>query len=112
VLAGFSQGGAIALYAGLRCPERLAGIVGLSTYLVASASTAAEASAANRDVPIFMAHGTHDPVVRLPWAEHSRDVLRAGGWNVEWHTWPMEHSAVQEEIVAVGRFLTRVLGAG
>ena len=112
VLAGFSQGGAIALYAGLRYPERLAGIVGLSTYLVASASTAAEASAANRGVPIFMAHGTHDPVVRLPWAEHSRDVLRAAGWNVEWHTWPMEHSAVQEEIVAVGRFLNRVLGAG
>lgn len=112
VLAGFSQGGAIALYAGLRYPERLAGVVGLSTYLVASASTAAEASAANRDVPIFMAHGTHDPVVRLAWAEHSRDVLRTAGWNVEWHTWPMEHSAVQEEIVAVGRFLTRVLGAG
>ena len=112
VLAGFSQGGAIALYAGLRYPERLAGIAGLSTYLVASASTAAEASAANRDVPIFMAHGTHDPVVRLPWAEHSRDVLRAAGWNVEWHTWPMEHSAVQEEIVAVGRFLTRILDVG
>ena len=112
VLAGFSQGGAIALYAGLRYPERLAGIVGLSTYLVASASTAAEASAANRDLPIFMAHGTHDPVVRLPWAEHSRDVLRAAGWHVEWHTWPMEHSAAQEEIVAVGRFLTRILGAG
>lgn len=112
VLAGFSQGGAIALYAGLRYPERLAGIVGLSTYLVASASTSSEASAANRDVPIFMAHGTHDPVVRLPWAEHSRDVLRAAGWNVEWHTWPMEHSAVQEEIVAVGRFLTRILDVG
>lgn len=109
VLAGFSQGGAVALYAGLRHPERLAGIVGLSTYLVASASTAAEASAANRDVPVFMAHGTHDPVVRLPWAEHSRDVLRAEGWNVEWHTWPMEHSAVQEEIAAVGAFLVRVL---
>src|SRR5574337_1102649 len=109
VLAGFSQGGAIALYAGLRYPERLAGIVGLSTYLVASASTAAEASAANRGVPIFMGHGTHDPVVRLAWAEHSRDVLRAAGWNVEWHTWPMEHSAVQEESAAVGRFLTRVL---
>lgn len=109
VLAGFSQGGAIALYAGLRYPERIAGIVGLSTYLVASASTAAEASPANRDVPIFMAHGTHDPVVRLPWAEHSRDVLRAAGWNVEWHTWPMEHSAVQEEIAETGRFLTRVL---
>ncbi|MGH8801243.1 MAG: alpha/beta hydrolase [Casimicrobiaceae bacterium] len=111
VLAGFSQGGAIALYAGLRCPQRLAGVVGLSTYLVASASTAAEASEANRRIPIFMAHGTRDPVVRLPWAEHSRDVLRAAGWTVEWHAYPMEHSAVQEEIIEVGRFLTRVLGA-
>ncbi len=109
VLAGFSQGGAIALYAGIRNRERLAGIVGLSTYLVDTERAVAEASAANRDVPILMAHGTHDPVIQYAWAEHSRDVLRAGGWPVDWHRYPMEHSAVPEELAAVGAFLTRVL---
>jgi phospholipase/carboxylesterase len=109
VLAGFSQGGAIALYAGIRNAERLAGIVGLSTYLIGTEHAVAEASAANRDVPIFMAHGTHDPVIQYAWAEHSRDVLRAGGWPVEWHRYTMEHSAVPEELAAVGAFLARVL---
>src|SRR5438045_854885 len=82
VLAGFSQGGAIALYAGLRYAERLAGIVALSTYVVAPAALVSEASAANRDVPIFMAHGTQDPVVQFRWAEASRHVLVAAGYNV------------------------------
>jgi phospholipase/carboxylesterase len=109
VLAGFSQGGAIALYTGLRHPERLAGIVALSTYLIDAPSLAAEAAPANRDVPIFMAHGTHDPVVRLAWAELSRKALEAAGWKVEWHAYPMEHSAVTEEIEAVGLFLRKVL---
>lgn len=109
VLAGFSQGGALALYTGLRHAERLAGVVALSTYLIDGASLATEASAANRDLPIFMAHGTYDPVVRLAWAEASRAALVAGGWDVEWHTYPMEHSAVLEEIGAVGAFLARVL---
>ncbi len=109
VLAGFSQGGAIALYAGIRYGARLAGIVGLSTYLVAADRAVEEASAANRDVPIFLAHGTHDPVIQYAWAGHSRDVLRAGGWPVEWHTYAMEHSAVPEELAAAGRFLATVL---
>ncbi len=109
VLAGFSQGGAIALYAGLRHAARLAGVVALSTYLIDGPSLSTEASAANRDLPIFMAHGTFDPVVRLAWAEASRVALVAGGWPVEWHTYPMEHSAVLEEIAAVGAFLRRVL---
>jgi len=109
VLAGFSQGGAIALYAGLRHPERLAAIVALSTYLIAPASVATDASAANRDVPIFMAHGTQDPVVQFRWAEASRNALTAAGYRVEWHTYPMPHSAVPEEIVAIGAFLTRAL---
>ena len=109
LLAGFSQGGAIALYAGLRYPERLAGIVALSTYLVAAERIASEASAANRDVPIFMAHGTHDPVVAYAWGERSRDVLNAEGWRVEWRSYPMEHSAVIDEIVAAGAFIARVL---
>ena len=109
VLAGFSQGGAIALYAGLRHIERLAGIVALSTYVIAPATLAAEAGAANRDIPIFMAHGTQDPVVQFRWGEASRRLLVAAGYNVEWHTYPMSHSAVPEEIEAVANFLTEVL---
>jgi phospholipase/carboxylesterase len=109
ILAGFSQGGAIALYAGVRCAERLGGLIGLSTYLVGFDRVAAEASAANRDVPVFMAHGTYDPVVQLSWAERSRDALRAGGWDVEWHVYPIEHSAVIDEIVAVGSFIVEIL---
>ena len=111
VLAGFSQGGAIALYAGLRHRQRLAGIVALSTYLIAPDALAAEASAANRDVPIFMAHGTQDPVVQFRWADASRKALVEGGYRVEWHTYPMPHSAVPEEIVAIGQFLVRILAA-
>jgi len=111
LLAGFSQGGAIALYAGLRYPDRLAGIVALSTYLVAPDRIDTEASPANRDVPIFMAHGTHDPVIAYVWAERSRDVLRASGFDVEWHAYPMEHSAVLEEIQAAGVFIARTLAA-
>ena len=109
VLAGFSQGGATALYAGLRHPERLAGIVALSTYLIDGPSLAAEAAPANRDVPIFMAHGTQDPMIQLAWAELSRRTLVDGGWKVEWHTYPMAHAAVLEEVVACGKFLAAVL---
>ena len=109
LLAGFSQGGAIALYAGLRFDARLAGIVALSAYLIAADRIAAEASAANRDLPIFMAHGTSDQVIAFAWAEHSRDVLETGGWPLEWRAYPMEHAAVIEELVAAGAFIKRVL---
>ncbi len=109
VLAGFSQGGAVALYTGLRHPERLAGIVALSTYLIDAPGLATQAAAANRTAPILMAHGTCDPVVRLAWAEQSRDALERAGWRVEWHAYPMEHAAVPEEIAAVSAFLRRVL---
>jgi phospholipase/carboxylesterase len=109
ILAGFSQGGAIALYAGLRLRARLAGIVALSTYLIAADRAVAEASPENRAVPIFMAHGRHDQVVAFPWAERSRDVLEAGGWPVEWHAYPMDHEAAADEIEACGAFIARVL---
>jgi len=109
VLAGFSQGGAIALFAGLRHPQRLAGIVALSTYLIAPELLQQEAHAANRDVPIFMAHGTRDPVVQYAWGSASRRALEAAGWRLEWQEYPMEHSAVLEEIVAAGTFIARVL---
>ncbi|MET0682418.1 MAG: alpha/beta fold hydrolase [Casimicrobiaceae bacterium] len=110
VLAGFSQGGVIALYTGVRHAERLAGIVALSTYVVLPDRLAEEGSAANRDVPIFMAHGTSDPMVRLEWGEAGRRALVAAGYSVEWHTYPMPHSVVWEEIEAVSAFLMRVLG--
>ena len=109
VLAGFSQGGAIALYAGLRHAERLAGIVALSTYLIGGDALEAERAPANRDVPIFMAHGTQDPVVRFQWGEASRRQLEQLGHRVEWHAYPMPHSVVWEEIEALAAFLARVL---
>jgi len=109
VVAGFSQGGVIALHTGLRHAERLAGIVALSTYVVLPDLLAREASPANRDVPIFMAHGTADPMVRLEWGEAGRRALVAAGYRVEWHTYPMPHSVVWEEIEAVSAFLARVL---
>jgi phospholipase/carboxylesterase len=109
VLAGFSQGGVIAIHAGVRYPERLAGIVALSTYVVQPEKLAAEASAANKDIPIFMAHGTFDPMIRLEWGEASRQALVAAGYSVEWHTYPMPHSVVLEEIDAIKAFFVKVL---
>ena len=111
VLAGFSQGGAIALYGGLRHGERLAGIMALSTYLIAPDKLAIEASAANREVPILMAHGTADPVVRFQWGEASRRMLETAGYVVEWHSYRMEHSVCLEEVRAIGAWLTRVLAS-
>ena len=109
VLAGFSQGGAIALQTGLRHTERLAGIMALSSYLPLASTLAAEASDANRDVPIFMAHGTADPLIPLPLASLSREHLKQLGYQVEWHQYLMPHSVCQEEIRDIGRWLARVL---
>jgi phospholipase/carboxylesterase len=105
VLAGFSQGGAIALQTGLRHSERLAGILALSTYLPLAETLGAEAAAANRGVPIFMAHGTEDPVIPLQRAAISRDQLRKLGYQVEWHEYPMPHAVCPEEIADVGAWL-------
>lgn len=112
VLAGFSQGGAIALQTGLRHANRLGGIVALSTYLPLEESLDAEASSANRATPIFMAHGTDDPVVPVQLAEISRSLLQKRGYEIEWHTWPMPHSVCGEEIEAVSAFLGRIFGGG
>jgi phospholipase/carboxylesterase len=109
VLAGFSQGGVIALHTGLRHAERLGGIMALSCYLVAADSLATQASQANRDVPIFMAHGTGDPVVKLQWGDASRQALEASGHGVEWHTYRMEHSVCAEEVRDISVWLQRVL---
>jgi phospholipase/carboxylesterase len=109
VLAGFSQGGAVALYTGVRHPERLAGILALSTYLIQADKLGVDAAAANRDVPIFMAHGTADPVVRFEWAVASRRALEANGHHVAWHEYPMEHSLCLDEVRAIGAWLAKVL---
>ena len=111
VLAGFSQGCALTLLAGLRYPQRLAGLAGLSGYLPLAASTAAEAHAANRDVPVFMAHGSRDEVVVPARGIASRDQLQALGWQVEWHDYPMEHSVCIQEVGALKAFLLRVMSA-
>ena len=109
VAAGFSQGGAVALYTGLRHAERLAGIIALSTYLIGADALAIEAASINRDVPIFMGHGTADPVVRFEWGNASRQALVSAGYKVEWHTYGMEHSVCMDEIGAVSAWLQRVL---
>ena len=109
VLAGFSQGGAMALMIGLRHAERLAGIADLSGYLPLAEKTAADGSAANKDVPIFMAHGSRDGVVALPRATASRDALTALGYPVEWHEYPMEHSVCPQEVGDLEQWLLRVL---
>ncbi len=109
VLMGFSQGCAMTLMAGLRAPQCLAGLVGLSGYLPLAASAAAERSDANRDVPVFLAHGEHDPVVAIERGLASRDALRALGHGVEWHSYPMEHSVCAEEVADLNGWLLRVL---
>ena len=109
VLAGFSQGGAVALQTALRHPERLDGVLALSTYLPLHSTLEAERSAANRDLPVFMAHGLYDDIVPLARAEQSRQALERLGYRVEWHTYPMPHSVSPQEIVHIAEFLGRVL---
>lgn len=109
VLAGFSQGCALALLTGLRHKQRLAGIVGLSGYLPLAASTAAERSDANALTPIFMGHGTFDNVVALARGQQSCELLEGLGYDVSWHTYPMAHSVAMEEIQDLNAWLLKVL---
>ena len=111
VLAGFSQGCAMALLTGLRHPRRLAGIAGLSGYLPLADTTKAERHAANADVPIFLAHGTHDEVVSMDRAEASRDALLAMGYPVEWHEYLIGHGVHPLEVAELNDWLVRVLSA-
>jgi phospholipase/carboxylesterase len=105
VLAGFSQGGAIALHTALRDPRTLAGVLALSTYLPLNSTLASERNAANASVPIFMAHGTSDSVLPLALAESSRRVLEALGYAVDWHSYAMAHTVCLEEIGAIAAWL-------
>ena len=109
VLAGFSQGGAVALHTGLRHAERLAGILALSTYLPLAASVAAERSAANAGVPLFMAHGRFDDIIPLERARQSRALLEGLGCKVEWHEYAMPHALCGEEIADIAAWLRAVL---
>jgi phospholipase/carboxylesterase len=109
VLAGFSQGCAMTLHTGLRLPEKLAGMMGLSGYLPLIDLADAERQPANADTPIFLAHGLFDPVVALPRAEASRDKLQALGYDVRWHTYPMPHAVCPQEIDDIRGFLQAVI---
>ncbi len=105
VLAGFSQGGAIALHAGLRDARALGGVLALSTYLPLATTLPTEKSAANADLPLFMAHGSSDPVIPLALADASRRLLEAQGYRVEWHAYPMPHAVCAAEVRAIGEWL-------
>jgi phospholipase/carboxylesterase len=109
VVAGFSQGGAIALQTALRHPERLAGVLALSTYLPLNAKLKGELGEANRTTPIFMAHGLYDDIIPLARAEQSAKVLTDLGCKVQWQTYPMPHSVCAEEVAAIAAFLRSVL---
>lgn len=109
VLAGFSQGGALALHVGLRHRERLAGIMGLSTFMPTAGTLAAERSEANADVPIFLAHGTQDPLLPLPLARSMHASLDALGYAVQWHEYPMAHAVCAREVADIAAWLAQVL---
>jgi phospholipase/carboxylesterase len=109
VLAGFSQGGAMALHTSLRHGERLAGVMALSCSLPLADTLAAEAAPANRDVPIFMAHGTHDPMIPMARALRARETLTGLGYRLEWHEYPMPHSVCLEEVRDISAWLGTVL---
>lgn len=111
VLMGFSQGCAMTLMAGLRAPQRLAGLVGLSGYLPLASTLTAEASAANRDVPLFLAHGSEDDIVVPARGLATRDALQAMGYGVAWHSYPMGHTLCPEEVADLQAWLLQVLRA-
>jgi phospholipase/carboxylesterase len=109
VLAGFSQGGAVSLYTAPRIPEKLAGVMALSCYLPGHAGFAAERAPANDATPIFMAHGQGDATLPIVMGLQSRDFLKAQGYAVEWHDYPMAHAVCAAEIADIREFLLRVL---
>lgn len=110
ILAGFSQGGAIVLHTGLRYPRRLGGIMALSTYLPLADAVDDERHRANLDIPIFMAHGSDDPIISLSLAERSRDTLISLGHAVDWHCYPMPHSVHPQEVGDMAAWLRGRLG--
>jgi len=108
VLAGFSQGGAIALHTALRHPESLAGVMSLSSYLPLAQQFDNERHKANQHIPIMMCHGSHDPVVAFSLGEDSRYILEQAGYKVSWHTYPMQHSVCPDEITDISQWLQKI----
>jgi phospholipase/carboxylesterase len=109
ILAGFSQGCAMTLQAGLRHPEKLAGLMCLSGYVPMADKTAAERSEASLQTPVFLVHGRMDPVIPVARAEASRDLLVKLGYQVEWHDYTMQHSLCAEEVAHISAWLKKVL---
>ncbi len=109
VLAGFSQGGAIALHTALRYPGKLAGVLALSTYLPLRANLSAEKNSANQQTPIFMAHGSDDAVITLETCQVSLNLLQAENYRIDWHEYAMEHSVCAQEIEDIKQFLLSIL---
>lgn len=110
ILAGFSQGCAMTLQTGLRHPQKLAGLLGLSGYLPLADKIADERHPANQDTPIFQAHGNSDQVIDMARAQESRDLLQSLGYQVEWHEYAMPHSVCMEELQDISAWFKRVLG--
>jgi len=109
VLAGFSQGGAIALHTGLRYPKPLGGVLALSTYLPLAETLPAEAAAENKTTPVFMAHGLFDPVIPIAMGAGSMTYLMGLGYSVDWRQYPMQHSVCAQEVADIGAWLRKVL---
>ena len=110
-IGGFSQGGSVALFTGPRHPDPLAGIIALSTWMPQPATLAAENSEANRSLPVFMAHGTHDSTIPMMFGARARDQLREQGHDVDWHTYPLEHAVSAQEIADLNDWLAARLQA-
>lgn len=111
VVAGFSQGGVIALQAALRHSQRLLGVIGLSCYLPLTDTLAAERSPTNADTPVLLMHGEHDPVVPFALGLHARDTLQSWNYQVDWHAYPMQHQVCMEQILDLRRWLAARLAA-
>jgi phospholipase/carboxylesterase len=109
VLAGFSQGGAMAIFTGTRATRKLAGIIGLSCYMISGSTLAAEHTAVNQTTPIFVAHGMRDPVVDIRLGEETRRLLEEADYSVTWHSYPIPHSVSPEELTHVAAWLRRIL---
>ena len=109
LLGGFSQGAAMALYAGLRYPRRLAGIIALSGYMLLDSDIDKQAAAVNRAIPIFQGHGIYDPVVLPTWGQQCNDLLTTHGWAVTYREYPMAHAIIPQEIADINLWLNKIL---
>lgn len=106
VIAGFSQGGAVAIHTALQTDQNIAGLMALSTYMALPEDAATAVS--RKDLPIFMAHGKFDPVLRMEWGRASADRLIEAGYSVDWHEYPMAHAVCPQEIADISRWLSKV----